>query len=555
MSSYSSGPARDDDAGHNNAGHNNAGHNSAGHDDADGSNAGGSNAGDDSARDDGYLADPDASGFERARYRFRYWRRTRPFWGGLLVVLGAAEILLSEKAPLPLVVHIGLQGLAGYLVPAVLLLCGILILFHPVQHTFYSILAVLLALGSWITSNLGGFFIGMLLGVVGGSLAFAWTRGLGRVEAPPPAPPPQPREPSSGIEIFRPSERGGRHRVRADDDTGPISLEPTLLQADDPSAEPGEAVGEPGEGVGEPGGAGQQGLSSGRQGSLTGQGELEAQEYRASAEPGASGERRTGQHGRAFGAGPLAVAILAAAQPVLLPGLLAPAPSSPGRGAAALPVPSRLAAFTTTASRSLSPSPRPILGVSPSPSPTPPPSGSPAPSDTPTPSATATPSSSPSQSLPGLAHGGGSVRPRRHVKRTSASGARAAATVSSISADSATMTGLVFDGVARVRTSTGRVKMLKFSMTTMTFAGGATLTYDIVAASLVTRAASLSFSGDIVLYTTRLAGDLHGAAVDYTPQHPPSALASDVTLTDVVTDQPYASAEALTGTGLELSES
>jgi len=117
------------------------------------------------------------------------------------------------------------------------------------------------------------------------------------------------------------------------------------------------------------------------------------------------------------------------------------------------------------------------------------------------------------------------------------------------------MTGLVFDGVARVRTSTGRVKMLKFSMTTMTFAGGATLTYDIVAASLVTRAASLSFSGDIVLYTTRLAGDLHGAAVDYTPQHPPSALASDVTLTDVVTDQPYASAEALTGTGLELSES
>jgi hypothetical protein len=117
------------------------------------------------------------------------------------------------------------------------------------------------------------------------------------------------------------------------------------------------------------------------------------------------------------------------------------------------------------------------------------------------------------------------------------------------------MTGLVYEGVAPVRTSKGKVRMLKFSMTTMTFAGGAALTYSIVAASLVTRAASLSLSGDIVFYTTRLAGDLKGAAVDYTPQHPPSMLASDVTLTDVVTDQPYASAGTLTATGLELTES
>lgn len=116
------------------------------------------------------------------------------------------------------------------------------------------------------------------------------------------------------------------------------------------------------------------------------------------------------------------------------------------------------------------------------------------------------------------------------------------------------MTGLVFDGVARVRTSRGRVKMLKFSMTTMTFADGAALTYSIHGHSPVTRASSLSFSGDIVLYTTRLTGDLDGALVDFTPSDPPSKLASDVTLTDVVTDRPYASANALTGTGLEVTE-
>jgi hypothetical protein len=116
------------------------------------------------------------------------------------------------------------------------------------------------------------------------------------------------------------------------------------------------------------------------------------------------------------------------------------------------------------------------------------------------------------------------------------------------------MTGLVFDGVARVRTSRGRVRMLKFSMTTLTFAGGAALTYSIRRHSPVTRASSLSFSGEIVLYTTRLAGDLAGAPVDFTPAHPPSKLASDVTFTNVVTDQPYASANALTGTGLQLTE-
>jgi hypothetical protein len=158
--------------------------------------------------------------------------------------------------------------------------------------------------------------------------------------------------------------------------------------------------------------------------------------------------------------------------------------------------------------------------------------------------------------VPGRQHGGGSAKARKHVKRTSARGARAAATPASITADSATMTGLIFDGVARVPTSKGRVRMLKFSMTTLTFAGGAALTYTIAAeAAPVTRAASLSFSGDIVLYTTRLAGDLKGAAVDFTPAHPPSALASDVTLTGVVTDQPYAFADTLTATGLELTES
>ncbi|MFJ3336501.1 DUF6114 domain-containing protein [Streptomyces sp. NPDC086766] len=108
------------------------------------------------------------------RAAFRRWRARRPFWGGLLLMLGGAEILLTEKASLKVVMHIGMQGLAGYLLPALMVLCGLLTLFHPVQRLFYSLVGILLSLGTWLTSNLGGFFLGLLLGVTGSCLAFGW---------------------------------------------------------------------------------------------------------------------------------------------------------------------------------------------------------------------------------------------------------------------------------------------------------------------------------------------------------------------------------------------
>ncbi|MEU8821288.1 DUF6114 domain-containing protein [Actinoplanes sp. NPDC048796] len=124
------------------------------------------------------------------RSSFSRWRHARPFWGGLLVTLAGAEILISVKAPLPVVVHVGMQGLAGFLVPMILLLCGILLLVSPAQRLFYSLVAAALSLGSWLTSNLGGFIVGMLLGLVGSALAFAWSPRPETTEAL--APPPEP---------------------------------------------------------------------------------------------------------------------------------------------------------------------------------------------------------------------------------------------------------------------------------------------------------------------------------------------------------------------------
>ncbi|MGW0760690.1 DUF6114 domain-containing protein [Streptomyces sp. NPDC002814] len=102
------------------------------------------------------------------------WRAGRPFWGGLLLVLGGVEVLLTMKASMKVMLHVGMQGVAGYLLPALMVLLGLLVLFNPAQRLFYSITGVLVSLGTWMTSNLGGFFVGLLLGVVGSCLVFGW---------------------------------------------------------------------------------------------------------------------------------------------------------------------------------------------------------------------------------------------------------------------------------------------------------------------------------------------------------------------------------------------
>ncbi|MFI7294059.1 DUF6114 domain-containing protein [Streptomyces sp. NPDC050121] len=112
--------------------------------------------------------------FTQWRDRFRGWRGHRPFAGGVLLVLGGAEILVTMKAPLPVILHVGMQGLAGYLLPTLMILCGLLILFNPTQRLFYSIIAIMLSLGTWLTSNIGGFVVGLLFGAVGSCLAFGW---------------------------------------------------------------------------------------------------------------------------------------------------------------------------------------------------------------------------------------------------------------------------------------------------------------------------------------------------------------------------------------------
>ncbi|GAA2639239.1 DUF6114 domain-containing protein [Paractinoplanes durhamensis] len=119
------------------------------------------------------------------RSAFWRWRHARPFWGGLLVFVAGLEIFLTVMAPLPIIIHVGMQGFIGYLLPILLAVLGGLMIFNPQQHVFYALVAAILAISSWITSNLGGFIFGIVLGVVGSALAFAWSPTKHKAVLPP----------------------------------------------------------------------------------------------------------------------------------------------------------------------------------------------------------------------------------------------------------------------------------------------------------------------------------------------------------------------------------
>jgi hypothetical protein len=120
-------------------------------------------------------AEAPASDPRGARQAFRHWRRTRPFWGGVLVTGGGVEMLALFYVPWKVVLHMGLYGISGYVVPILLVVLGLSLLFDPQHRTFYSILALLFSVAAWMTSNLGGFMIGMLLAMTGASLAYGWS--------------------------------------------------------------------------------------------------------------------------------------------------------------------------------------------------------------------------------------------------------------------------------------------------------------------------------------------------------------------------------------------
>jgi hypothetical protein len=124
------------------------------------------------------------------RESWQRWRRSRPFWGGLLLGLAGLELIVIPLSgvlghgAIKLVIYIGIGGVFGVLIGALMIACGVLICVNPPHRVFYGITGVLLGILSFPASNLGGFFIGMLLAIAGGGIAFAWTPLAPEPDAP-----------------------------------------------------------------------------------------------------------------------------------------------------------------------------------------------------------------------------------------------------------------------------------------------------------------------------------------------------------------------------------
>ena len=124
------------------------------------------------------------------RQSFRGWRGQRPFWGGLLSILGGLPIMYFPYANLTLgnmTIKMATTAGAGSLIIGVLLVVlGLTMWYQPHSRVFAGVAAILLALVSLVVSNFGGFVIGFLLALIGGALGIAWAPGKPQEEAPAP---------------------------------------------------------------------------------------------------------------------------------------------------------------------------------------------------------------------------------------------------------------------------------------------------------------------------------------------------------------------------------
>ncbi|GAA2399802.1 DUF6114 domain-containing protein [Streptomyces glaucosporus] len=112
------------------------------------------------------------------RQSFRLWRWQRPFWAGLLTLLGGVPIIYIPYAN-PSLDQLSFRlatttGSGSLIIGVLLFVLGLTLWFQPHSRVFAGVAAILLALVSLVVSNFGGFFLGFLPALIGGAMAVSW---------------------------------------------------------------------------------------------------------------------------------------------------------------------------------------------------------------------------------------------------------------------------------------------------------------------------------------------------------------------------------------------
>lgn len=107
--------------------------------------------------------------------KFRKWRNKRPFWGASLILLAGLMILYIPLHLYAIAFVPGSLVFVGFLFGGLILIIGILDYIYPQFSTVFGIVTIFLSVLS-VMGALGGFVIGTIIGIIGGSLSIAWEK-------------------------------------------------------------------------------------------------------------------------------------------------------------------------------------------------------------------------------------------------------------------------------------------------------------------------------------------------------------------------------------------
>jgi MFS family permease len=117
---------------------------------------------------------------------FKKWRKSRPFWGSFVTIVSGLMILW---VPINLYLSTLLPGsfaIIGLVFGGAITLIGFISMFFPNASKILGIFTIFLSILS-VIGALGGFLIGTLFGIIGGSLLMAWRLAPVKIKAAPPS--------------------------------------------------------------------------------------------------------------------------------------------------------------------------------------------------------------------------------------------------------------------------------------------------------------------------------------------------------------------------------
>lgn len=107
--------------------------------------------------------------------RFKKWRNRRPFWGATLTLLAGLLILYIPLHLYAIAFIPGTFVFIGFIFGGLTLIIGILGYIYPQFSTVFGVVTIFLSVLS-VMGALGGFIVGTILGIIGGSLLIGWEK-------------------------------------------------------------------------------------------------------------------------------------------------------------------------------------------------------------------------------------------------------------------------------------------------------------------------------------------------------------------------------------------